>query len=131
MHIKDLELLLSLKEFFGVGDVTTSGKIAIFEVGSKVDINVVINHFQLFPLQTSEKHSLYIFLTIFEMYCNQEHFDKAGLIQMLSYINFLNKPLRDETMSHIVNKLGKLPFLALPPVPVLKSVILPSPWWIQ
>ena len=27
------------------------------------------------------------------------------------------------------NKIGELPFLALPPVPIFESVNLPSPWW--
>ena len=62
MHIKDLELLLSLKNYFGVGNVRTSGKFAYYEVNSKVDIKVIINHFQLYPLQTSKKHSFYIFI---------------------------------------------------------------------
>jgi hypothetical protein len=50
------------------------------------------------------------------------------LMRDLSYANFLNKPLRDETMAYVVNKFGELPFLALPPVLVLDSVIIPSPW---
>ncbi len=48
---------------------------------------------------------------------------------MFSYINFLNNPLRDETLANILNNIGELPFLALPPVPVLETTILPSPWW--
>jgi hypothetical protein len=130
MHIKDLELLNALKRFFGVGNVRTSGKFAYFEVAAKTDLFVIIQHLKLFPLQTSKRHSFYIFMVIFGMYLNQEHFNKEGLMKMLSYANFLNKPLRAETMEYVVNKLGGLPFLALPPVPVLQSIILPSPWWI-
>ena len=44
---------------------------------------------------------LYIFTIVFEMYCNKEHLGNIGLLKMVSYINFLNNPLREETLSNI------------------------------
>ena len=60
MHVRDLELLKSLRDFFGVGIVFSSGNSARYEVSSKADINVLIDHFKSYPLQTSKKHMLYI-----------------------------------------------------------------------
>ena len=99
MNIRELELLKSLRDFFGVGLVFSSGNSARYEVSSKADINVIINHFLVYPLQTSKKHMFYIFVTIFEMYWNKEHSHKEGLLKMLSYVNFLNNPLRGETLA--------------------------------
>ena len=39
MHVRDLELLKSLRDFFGVGIVFSSGNSARYEVSSKADIN--------------------------------------------------------------------------------------------
>jgi len=55
LHIKDLELLKAIQNFFKVGTVSTSGeKFARYRVRSKEDLRVIINHFNIYPLQTSK-----------------------------------------------------------------------------
>lgn len=60
----------------------------------------------------------------------KEHLTKAGLLKVISYINLLNKPLNKESLAKIIKILGPLPFLALPPVPIITSLEIIHPYWI-
>jgi len=53
MHSRDYDLLVNLKEFFGVGNVSLNAKSSYYSVGSKEDIAIIIQHFKLFPLLCS------------------------------------------------------------------------------
>jgi hypothetical protein len=57
LHIKDLDLLLKLKSFFGEkGNITTSGKVARYSiVGLNDIINFVLPHLFNYPLQSAKK----------------------------------------------------------------------------
>jgi hypothetical protein len=55
LHKKDRALLEQIKSFFGVGKVTNSGKDAVtYRVTSIKDIEVIVNHFDKFPLLTKK-----------------------------------------------------------------------------
>lgn len=130
MHSRDYNLLVNLKEFFGVGNVSLKTKSSYYSVGSKEDIAIIIQHFKLFPLQTSKRNSFYIFSIVFDMFCRKEHLTVEGFMRAVSYINSLNKPLEPETLKSVTDFYGKLPLLILPPVVKYCSVDIPSPWWI-
>ena len=132
MHYRELDLLYSVQNFFGVGHVhyKPGNKSASFEVAARADIMLILDHFKKYPLQSSKRNSLYIFSVVFEMFCKNEHKIINGLKTMVAYINLLNRPIEPIRLEKITNDFGPLPFLALPPVPVLSSIILPNPWWI-
>lgn len=130
MHSRDYNLLVNLKEFFGVGNVSLKAKSSYYSVGSKEDIAIIIQHFKLFPLQTSKRNSFYIFSIVFDMFCKKEHLSVEGFMKAVSYINSLNKPLEPETLKSVTDIYGKLPLLTLPPVIKYCSIAIPSPWWI-
>lgn len=55
LHVKDLELLKAICEFFKVGAVSMSGeKIARYRVRSKEELRTIISHFKQYPLRTSK-----------------------------------------------------------------------------
>jgi hypothetical protein len=112
------------------GNVSLNAKSSYYSVGSKEDIAIIIQHFKLFPLQTSKRNSFYIFSIVFDMFCKKEHLSVEGFMKAVSYINSLNKPLEPETLKSITDIYGKLPLLALPPVIKYCSINIPSPWWI-
>ncbi len=64
MHINDLEILYSLKNFFGVGSVRTDKTGAHYQVTGIYNLQIILNHFKGYPLQSSKRHSLFIFSLI-------------------------------------------------------------------
>lgn len=56
LHVKDLSILLEIKEFFGVGSISSNKGLALYQVNSLKDlVNVIIPHFELYPLLTKKK----------------------------------------------------------------------------
>lgn len=49
----------------------------------------------------------------------------------ISYINILNKKINKNVLFDIVETHGPIPNLLLPPIQVIKEIIIPNPWWIN
>lgn len=54
LHVRDLELLNSIKDFFSAGSVSIVGKYARFRVRSRSELKVIIAHFNKYHLQTTK-----------------------------------------------------------------------------
>jgi len=55
LHLKDKALVEDLRNFFGVGTVTTRGSDCIqYWVGSIKDLLIIINHLKSYPLITQK-----------------------------------------------------------------------------
>ena len=53
LHIKDIELLKMINKFFKVGNVSLSGSnLARYRVRSREELQVIIDHFNKYPLRT-------------------------------------------------------------------------------
>lgn len=59
LHIKDLYILESIKNYFNVGKVYSNDRVAQFVVESIEDLTIIENHFKNYPLIT-QKHSDFI-----------------------------------------------------------------------
>nr|YP_007475432.1 hypothetical protein H888_mgp13 [Microbotryum cf. violaceum BFL-2013]AGE14646.1 hypothetical protein [Microbotryum cf. violaceum BFL-2013] len=67
LHIKDLSLLMCIKDFFGVGNLTTRGNVCYFSVTSLHDItSVIIPHFTAYGLCTEKYGDFMLFLSDYE-----------------------------------------------------------------
>ena len=64
LHIKDLSLLVDIKNTLGVGNISKSKNSAIFAVDSIKDIPVIINHFDTYFLITQKLSDFLIFIII-------------------------------------------------------------------
>lgn len=55
LHVKDLEILIAIKKFFlHIGTITTNDKFAQYRVRNRKELQVIIDHFNKYPLQTSK-----------------------------------------------------------------------------
>jgi len=45
LHVRDLNLLKAIQEYFKVGSVSVVGKDARYRVRSRTDLKVIIDHF--------------------------------------------------------------------------------------
>ena len=77
LHIKDLDLLTNIRDFFGVGNfiISKQGNAATYQVQSIKDmVNVIIPppHFNKYPLQTKKLRDFLIFKSIIEIIVKKE-----------------------------------------------------------
>lgn len=130
MHLNELEFINNLRDFFGVGSVRTDKTSVHYQVTGIKNLLIVLEHFKKYPLQSSKKHSLYIFSIILNIMAKKEHLTNSGILKAISYINFLNKPISTEGLDRITKIIGPVPLLSLPPVPIISNLAILNPYWI-
>lgn len=82
LHTNDINLLSEIKEFFKVGAISHSNKDSIlYQINSIHDIvNVIISHFEQFPLITKKKRADFLlFKWVVELIRKKEHLNLKGL----------------------------------------------------
>ena len=108
LHVRDLELLDLIKNFFSVGSVSIVGKDSRFRVRSRSDLNIIIAHFNKYPLQTSKALNFSYFCEILDHINKRVHTSIPGFLKLASLINRLNRPLSPSLLDKLT-KIGPLP----------------------
>jgi len=91
LHVKDLPILLSFKDIFGVGTVSTKGKVTSYTVKTFKDLAVIVNHFKLYPLVSSKYLVYQYWLQAYNILATKEHFNYQGMTKLLAcYIKKFN-----------------------------------------
>jgi hypothetical protein len=110
LHIKDIALLTRIQSFFGVGSISISKSAAKYQVQSLKDItNVIIPHFNKYPLLTQKIRDFMIFKSIVELMSKKDHLTEEGLIKIISILASNNKSLNEEVTKSFTGKLLSLP----------------------
>lgn len=129
LHHKDALILEKIHSFFGVGNFrlqlnTGRNSVAIYSVESIKDlINVIIPHFDKYPLLTQKQADFLIFKKIVILLSNKEHLTMEGLRKIVSMRASLNKGL---------SSLLKDNFKNIIPIerPIIEVPIYFDPFWI-
>lgn len=95
LHLKDLPILLSFKETWGVGTVIKKGKVASYTVKTFKDLAVIINHFKLYPLVSSKYVVYQYWLQAYNIMATKEHFNYQGITQLATLKDLTNYRLSD------------------------------------
>jgi hypothetical protein len=97
LHSKDKELLEKIFNFFNVGKIyiRKDGYIE-YIVNSMKDIEVIINHFNNYPLITQKLSDYKIFKLVFELIKQKKHLTKEGFQEILSFKASFNNGLSEE-----------------------------------
>lgn len=97
LHKKDLDLLYSIKDFFGVGKITKHGDSSIqYLVRSLAELKIIISHFDKYPLLSEKWGDYMLFKEAVELIKNKAHLNKEGFNKILSIRAALNLGLSDE-----------------------------------
>lgn len=127
MHEKDRDLIQSIQDFFGgIGYVSKPNKRAMveFRVSTLNDIiNIIIPHFDNYPLMTKKSSDYILFKQIALLMLNKEHNNTEGLQKIVSIRASLNLglPLKlkeafpDITPVEILNNLTEVKYNNLSP----------------
>ena len=132
LHVRDLDLLYYINNFFSVGSVSIVGKNARFRVRSRLELKIIIAHFNKYPLQTTKVVNFVYFCEILNLMDNKVHANIPGFLKLASLINKLNKPLSESLLTKLV-ELGPLPKVEfeLSSRSFITEVKTLNPWWIS
>lgn len=98
LHLKDLELLQSIKYFFNVGVLTvnTENNKVKYTVNSVEDIvNVIIPHFDKYPLESKKYIDYVLFKSAVLLVKERKHHTDNGLQEVVNIRASLNKGLTE------------------------------------
>jgi len=87
VHSSDIEILYKLKAYFNnVGDIVTTNYYVSYRVTKLSDIiNVIIPHFNGYPLQSTKLVSYYLFCAVANIMSNNDHLTLKGYKEILLY----------------------------------------------
>jgi LAGLIDADG DNA endonuclease family protein len=120
--------LQKVLEFFKVGTIVITGSTASYRVNNMKDLLIIINHFYLYPLLTFKQNIFYIFVIIYNIIKEGKHLTSEGFLLCIAYINLMNNPLDKNKLNNIINKLGLLPKIILPPIIYYNYINIKSPF---
>lgn len=97
LHSKDSELLEKICNFFNVGKIYTrkDGYIE-YIVNSKKEMEIIINHFNNYPLIRQKLSDYKLFKLVFELIKQKKHLTQEGFQEILSLKASLNNGLSEE-----------------------------------
>ena len=123
LNIKDVVILENIKSWFGVGHIYSSGIKVYYRVESFKDLQVIINHFDKYPLVTAKKLDYALFIKSFNIIKLNEHLTEQGLYKLIEYKSSLNRGLSEKLKDSFGDKnlLKRVEF---------KFDGIPSPYWI-
>ena len=91
LHKKDLELLKSIQSYLGVGKIHVHGENSMqYRVDSNKDLQVIINHFEKYPLVTAKSIDFLLFKKAFNIILLKEHLSQEGLLKLVGIKASLN-----------------------------------------
>lgn len=128
LHIRDIEVLKKIKQFFNVGSVIVrvrNGKsTGIFSVQSLKDLTeVIIPHFKEYPLITQKQADFILFSLVVDFMNNKKHLTEEGLNKIISIRASMNKGLTSSLKTLFPNIVGI-------ERPIIKNQVIKSPLWL-
>jgi hypothetical protein len=109
LHIKDIEILYQIKEFFGVGLVTTRPKKfkCLYRVTKIEDlINVIIPHFSVYSLISQKYSDFVLWSKVVKLMHTKQHLKSAGFQTILTYYASINRGLSTSVLNIFPNIVG-------------------------
>lgn len=125
LHKKDTNILEDIKKTLGVGKISIrEPSKVVYRVESFKELEIIINHFEKYPLVTAKLSDFLIFKQCFEMIKQGKHLTKDGLLKIISLKTNLNLGLSD----NLIKAFSKI-------VPIIKRNYIfkgiPDPFWIS
>ena len=120
---KDKLLLEKIKYFFSVGRLLSQGSSVSYNVRSLDDIQVIVNHFDKYPLISNKSSDYILFRQVFELMKQGQHLNQEGLNKIVSKKAVSNRGLSSSL---------KMLFPKVIPAirPSVKSQDIPSTYWV-
>ena len=97
LHKKDLSILEDIKKTLHIGKIRKSGENCVqYVVESFKELQVIVNHFDNYPLVTAKVSDFLLFKQCFDMIKNGEHLTEEGLLKIVALKSSLNWGISDK-----------------------------------
>ena len=103
LHKKDLDLLKKIQAFLGVGEIYHKEKSCNYVVQNLRSLNVIVNHFERYPLLTKKCEDFILFSRIVTLINKKEHFTLSGLHEIISIKASMNLGLSADLKTYFPN----------------------------
>lgn len=124
LHIRDLALLKQIQAFFGIGVIYKHSKYSVqYRVESLNDLQVIIDHFDKYPLITQKFADFLLFKQIVEKMNEKKHLTLKGLEEIINIKASLNNGL-----SNVLKKAFPNVNIVKRPMVALKKTL--NPYWV-
>lgn len=124
LHIKDIAILELIKNTLMVGKIRTNGKNSVqYVVESIKEIQIIVDHFNNYPLVTEKASDYLIFKQCFEIIKQREHLTERGLLFLIGLKSSLNWGLS-------LNLKKAFPNASFVNRPDYKFNGIPDPFWV-
>ena len=124
LHKKDLFVLEAIQNLLGVGKIYVQGASSVeYRVFSIKELEVVLDHFDKFPLITQKYGDYFLFKQAYLLLINREHLTPEGLRKIISIKasmnNGLSEPLKEA-----------FPDVTLAVRPMREKISICNPQWL-
>jgi hypothetical protein len=96
LHIKDKQLLERIQSYFAVGNISPGKTNCQFRVTSIKDLEIIIHHFDIYPLLSQKFSDYQLFRLAFELVKDKKHLTQEGLNKIVSIKSSMNLGLSDQ-----------------------------------
>jgi hypothetical protein len=98
LHSKDLDLLESIKNFFGVGKISQRGTRIHYRVQAIKDFEAIFNHFDKYPLITNKWADYILFKEVYNLINDKQHTTIEGLKKIIAIKSSINLGLLSDEL---------------------------------
>ena len=124
LHSKDLPILEQIKSYLGVGGIHKQGPQSIqFRVFSVKDLQVIVQHFEKFPLISQKRADFELFKQALRLMEEKEHLTEGGLAKFVAIKDSMNNGLSDELKA-------AFPKIIPVPRPLVEDQEIKDPNWL-
>ena len=124
LHIKDIAILELIKNTLMIGKLRTNGINSVqFVVESIKELQIIVDHFNKYPLVTEKASDFLIFKQCFEIIKQREHLTEEGLLLLIGLKSSLNWGLS-------INLKKAFPNVTFVKRPDYKFNGIPDPFWV-
>ena len=122
LNKKDIEILEDIKYSLGVGQIYTSGTKVFYRVENFNELQVIVDHFDNYPLVTAKKMDYTLFKECFNIIKDKKHLTDEGLLKIVQIKSSINRGLSENLKKQFkININEKLKF---------KFEEIPDPYWV-
>jgi len=122
LNKKDIDILEDIKYSLGVGRIYTSRTKVFYRVENFKELQVIVDHFDSYPLVTVKKMDYNLFKECFNIIKDKKHLTNEGLLKIVQIKSSLNRGLSENLKKQFKININKK-F-------IFKFEGIPDPYWV-
>ena len=123
LHKKDLPILESIQNYFGVGNILVKDNVCVFYIQSIKNLDILLKHFDRYPLITQKQGDYLLFKMAINLIKEKAHMNLEGLRKLVALRASLNRGIPSTLAAVFPNT---IPY----PRPSVTDITIKDPQWL-